>query len=305
MERAATPTQLRNWRFSRPHRAHYDATVRARLLTETAQEHAALAELRLAASLGAGQALVRAEERLAPPAEPVAADLRARTFELAEALFQSVHMQLSVPRYRAISVGRGANLDLIDMPLNSAPWLRERFTAIRTLPTEQERLRAIEAIVNWENPGPGGFYDDLGNPMAQPHLVAGTSYEDDPAFLRAPHMAASLGGAPLRISSQTYAESRDEHPLEMHYRGLDPAAHYRLRVVYGIGAMGSRDNPMTLRLVANGRHEIHGMRPKDPAARPMEFGMPAEATRDGQISLTWTRPAGLGGNGRGVQGSEV
>ena len=306
MERAATPTQLRNWRFQQAlYRAHYDAAVRARLLAETAQEKAALAELRLVASLGVEQALARAEQCLAPPARPVAAQLRARTFELAEALFQSIHMQLSVPRYRAISVGRGANLDLIDMPLNNAPWLREQFAAIRTLPAESERLRAVDTIVNWENPGPGGFYDDLGNATAQPHLVAGASYADDPAFLRTPHMAASLGGVPLRISARTYAESRDDHPLEMHYRGLDPAARYRLRVVYGTGAMGSRDNPMTLRLVANGRHEIHGMRPKDPAARPAEFEIPTEATRDGELRLTWTRPAGLGGNGRGVQVSEV
>ena len=30
-------------------------------------------------------------------------------FQLAEALYQSVRMQLSVPLYRAIAVGRGAN----------------------------------------------------------------------------------------------------------------------------------------------------------------------------------------------------
>ena len=31
--------------------------------------------------------------------------------ELAEALFQSIGMQLSVEKYQAIEVGRGANLD--------------------------------------------------------------------------------------------------------------------------------------------------------------------------------------------------
>jgi hypothetical protein len=37
----------------------------------------------------------------------------------------------------------------------------------------------------------------------------------------------------------------------------------------------------------------------------MEFDVPAEATRDGQLDLTWTREQGLGGNGRGTQVSEV
>lgn len=47
------------------------------------------------------------------------------------------------------------------------------------------------------------------------------------------------------------------------------------------------------------------MRPKDPAARPVEFDLPAEATRTGELRLIWSRPPGLGGNGRGVQVSEV
>lgn len=307
MERSASPAQLRNWRFQQAlYRAYYDATIRARLLAETAQEQAALEELRRAPVIGAAAALTNAEQRLAPPAAPPAAQLRARTFELAEALFQSIHMQLSVPRYKAISVGRGANLDLIDAPLNNAAWLREQFAAIRQRSSEQKRLRGIEEVLNWENPGPGGFYDNLGNSTTQPHLVRGTDYADDPAFLKAPHMASSLGGElALRISSRTYAESRDDHPLEMLYRDLDPTARYRVRIVYGIGAMGTPEAPMTIRLVANGRHEIHGMRPKDPAAQPVEFDVPAEATKDGELRLTWSRPAGLGGNGRGVQVAEV
>ena len=60
-------------------------------------------------------------------------------------------------------MGRGANLDLIDTPLNNRPWLLDQFARIRALPAEKERLAAIAAILDWTNPGPGGFYDDLGN----------------------------------------------------------------------------------------------------------------------------------------------
>lgn len=307
MERAATPAQLRNWRFQQAlYRAYYDAAVRARLLDETAREQAALAELRRAPAAGSIAAMAAAERELAAPAAS-GSDLRARVHELAEALFQSIHMQLSVPRYRAISVGRGANLDLIDTPLNNAPWLRERLAALRALPGEPERLRGIADLIDWENPGPGGFYDDLGSQTAQPHLVAGSDYADDPAMLRAPHLASGgpRGGPALRVSSRTYAESRDDQPLEMLYRGLDPAARYRVRVVYGMGDLGSREKPMVIRLVANGSHEIHGFRPKDPAGNPVELDVPAEATRGGELRLTWSRPKGLGGNGRGVQVAEV
>jgi hypothetical protein len=306
MERSATPAQLKNWRFQMGlYRAYYDATVRARLLAESEQERAVLEELRRASTFGAERALQNAVGLLATELVP-ASDLRARVFELGEALFQSIHMQLSVPRYRARSVGRGATLDLIDTPLTNAPWLRIQFDSIRTLPTEAERLEAIDRILQWENPGPGGFYDNLGNASSQPHLVAGSDYHDDPAFLRAPHLASTPGGtgSPKRISSRTYAETFNDHPLEMHYPNLDPNARYRLRVIYGTGTMSSRQGPMTLRLVANGKYEVHNMRPKDPDSRPVEFDIPVEATRTGALRLTWNRPAG-GGNGRGVQVSEV
>ena len=307
MERAATPAQLRNWRFQQAlYRAYYDAAVRARLLDETAREQSALAELRRAPSAGSLAALGAAERELAT-SSGAGADLRARAHELAEALFQSIHMQLSVLRYRAISVGRGANLDLIDTPLNNAPWLRERFAEVRARTDEKERLRGIAEIIDWENPGPGGFYDDLGAATTQPHLVPGSAYADDPAMLRAPHLASGgpRGGPALRLSSRTYAESRDDQPLELQYRGLDPAARYRVRIVYGMGDLGSREKPMTIRLVANGQHELHGFRPKDPTGRPVELDVPAEATRGGELRLNFSRPKGLGGNGRGVQVAEV
>src|SRR5205085_9731682 len=105
---------------------------------------------------------------------------------LAEALFQSIRMQLSVERYKAISVGRGANLDTIDAPLNNRPWLKGQFDEIRKLATEAERLARIHAIVHWTDPGPGGFYDDLGNSANQPHLAGRADYAGDPEFRAMP-----------------------------------------------------------------------------------------------------------------------
>ncbi len=62
---------------------------------------------------------------------------------------------------------------------------------------------------------------------------------------------------------------------------------------------------MPIRLVANGSVEIHGFMAKPSPVAPVEFDIPREATRGGALTLEWTRPAGLGGNGRGSQVSEV
>jgi hypothetical protein len=140
------------------------------------------------------------------PASRAGGALRARVFELGEALFQSVHMQLSVPRYAAIDPGRGANLDLIDRPITDAAWLRARFAEIRAIPTESARLEAIDAIVNWTNPGPGGFYDDLGDPLNRPHIELGEGFDKDPAFF---HTVRTGFGArrntPWRVSWYRHA----------------------------------------------------------------------------------------------------
>ena len=90
--------------------------------------------------------------------------LNGRIHNLAEDLFVSIRMQLSVPLYDAIAVDRGANLDTLDVPLNDRLWLRDQLERIRLLGNEEDRLRAIEAIVHRTDPGPYGFYDDLGQP---------------------------------------------------------------------------------------------------------------------------------------------
>lgn len=150
MEREATPQDRLNWRFQQGlYRAYYDAFIQRRLIRETDVERRALEDLKTAPQVGALAALDKAEATLnQTSADPVEVSLRARVFEMAEALFQSIRMQLSVERYQAISTERGANLDAIDTPLTRAPRLREEFARIRGLESEQQRLEAIAKITD-------------------------------------------------------------------------------------------------------------------------------------------------------------
>jgi hypothetical protein len=313
LERLATPQHRLNWRFQQAlFRAYYDAYTRRRLQHERAVEDEALAALRKAsATVNAATVMGEAETILQRSVTPsVALDLRARIFELAEALFQSIRMQLSVPRYQAIGVDRGASLDTVDFPLNSRLWLKERFRRLRSLKTEAERLAALDQIVHWTDPGPGGFYDDLGNVSLQPHLVRGLPFDQDPASLRSAKVGFEKGNVPeepdeeldraLRISWMDHAEALVDQPLEVRYAGLDSGSRYKLRVVY------AGDSPKRrIRLMANETLEIHPLMDKPFPIRPLEFELPAEATRSGTLRLQWTREPGLGGNGRGCQVSEL
>ncbi len=302
LEQQASPSLKANWRFQQAlYRAYYDAYVRARLLAERAQEQEAMVQLRAAATNGSLTAMQRAEAALAITTRP-AADLRARVFELAEALFQSIRMQLSVPKYQAIAVGRGANLDLVDYPLNNASWLRTRFEAIRQLKSESERLAAIDGIVNYTQPVAGAMYDDLGDPANQPHLVRPVGFAQDPAYLTGPSTAFSnrpsnQGG---RVSWWTMAETIIETPLEMRYTSLNPAIRYKVRIQYAGDAEKKQ-----VRLLANGKWIIHDFMEKPAEFVPVEFEIPREATSQGTLTLQFSKRPGLGGNGRGVQIAEV
>ncbi len=300
MERDAPNHVLKNWRFQQAlYRAYYDAYVRARLVRETDLEERAMERLRDAPRVGAVQAMAEAERILDIADERPAADWRARVFELADELFASIKMQTSVPRYKAISVDRGATLDLVDVPLNNRLWLKEQFAQLRDLSVESERLRGVAAIVNWTDPGPGGFYDDLGKLGRQPHLVVGPGFERDPAFLFSSHTGFA-GFGPVRNSWKDHAESMLDAPLRMHYDHLDPKGQYKMRVVYYGDGLSKK-----IRCVAGENVEVHPLVAKRVPPGPVEFDIPPDATRDGRLDLRWYREPNLGDNGRGCQVSEI
>lgn len=303
LERKASPPQKLNWRFQQAlYRAYYDAYLRARLTDETARERRAFELLATARGGNVLPALSAAEAALiVDPGARAGAALRARVFELAEALFQSVRMQLSVARYGAIDAGRGANLDLIDRPITNAPWLLQRISEIRVLENDAARRSASEEILNWTNPGAGGFYDDLGDPANRPHLESGVGFEKDPAFFHSARTGfGSRRNTPWRINWYRHAEALYGNSILLHYEGLDPSARYKVRFT-----QAGDNTPRATRLVAGGKYEIHPMRKKDLEVKPIEFDIPAEATAGGKLTLEWQANPDESGNGRFVQLNEV
>lgn len=309
LEDAADPQTRRNWRFQQAlYRATYDAYQRQRLIEETAQETLAMNTLAEAGQIGATNAIDAAEAILDRADAPSDSDaLAARVKELAEALFQSIGMQLSVEKYRAIDVNRGANLDELDVPLNNRVWLKNRFAELRILDDDAARLQGIEEIIHWADPGPGGFYDDLGNPSRQPHLVRPESYAADPGYLETPTVGFR-SDPNWRRSWCTHVDGLYQTPVTMRYPDLDPHAHYKLRIVYA-----GEYFDVKVRLVAilksdgagEREIEIHPFQPKPQPVRPVEFDIPSKATSNGELTLQWQSNPDRGGPGRGCQIAET
>jgi hypothetical protein len=312
MEKKASPTDLKNWRFQQAlFRAYYDAYTQHRLICETSLEQQAMESLRQAPDIGSSRAMSDTKEILdrALTTHPNT-DWRTRIYQLAEALFQSIGMQLSVEKYQAIAVDRGASLDTLDYPLNNRPWLEEQFARIRKLTSAPERLKAVEEILQWTNPGSGGFYDDLGNVARQPHLLRGLGFSEDPGCFQSARVDFEEDlvvdepdenpGVARRVSWMDHAEALYDAPLQIAYSGLDPKARYKVRVLY------AGDSPKRkIRLVANDTIEVHPYLAKPMPFKPLEFAIPPAATQQGKLTLSWIAEPGLGGNGRSSQVSEV
>jgi hypothetical protein len=304
LERDATPDEKLDWRFQQVlYRAYYDAYLWRRSIFEGRIEEQVIARLSDAANSGSLTAMSNAEAFLdRSMIDPLAAELRLRVFELAEALFQSIRMQLSVPKYQAIAPDRGANLDATDVSLNSRAWLKKQFAAIAALPDESARLARLKEIVYWKSPGDGSFYDDLGDPEGQRHLVRGTGPARDPAFYDSSLVSFIRNPRPEWPTSWWHwGESLYDQPLQLRYILLDPEARYKVRVVYGRESRVAK-----IRLVANHgtlATEIHPF--LDRPFERLEFDLPAITTHSGTLTLNWSQETGAGGNGRGCAVAEV
>ncbi|MHC4618553.1 MAG: hypothetical protein ACYTEQ_12460 [Planctomycetota bacterium] len=150
MEADATPQEKLSWRFQQGlYRAYYDAYIKARLRYETELKRRAVEVLDNAEAIGSVLAMDKAQAILDKGiSQKTRPQWRQRTFELAEALYQSIRMQLSVEKYQAISIQRGANLDSIDKPFFNRKRLIEEFDKIRKMTSEDQRLEAIKQLFN-------------------------------------------------------------------------------------------------------------------------------------------------------------
>jgi len=301
MEQTGGPMVLHNWRFQQAlYRAYFDASVRDRLIAETAQRSQAGVILSRASKLGSLMAMDEAETVLdEADLNPASADRRGRANELAEALFQSIRMQLN-SKLQQGQVGRGTSHDTIGVPLNDRAWLKQQFSVIRTIPTEADRLKAIHALVNRTDPGPGGFYDDLGDPTRQPHLVVNSvPFSENPDYRRSVYTSFDTRGYGPREWWNNVLSMYDG-TLTMHYDGLDRNAKYTIRLVYS----AEPTRKVKVRMEADGM-TIHDLMVKPDELTPLEYEIPVEATQDGELTIRWNREQGYGANGRGCQVAEV
>jgi hypothetical protein len=269
-----------NWRWQMCLvRAYYDAYIRHRLLNETRLETEANEFLAHCESLGADEAMTRATAVLNRAVDaPIDTETRSRIVELCAKLYESCGLQTSVAKYHASSGERGAFLDYVDYPLNNRWWLEDEFEKVRGLASEAERCQRLIELAQWETPGVGSFYDDIGNPAESPHVRRNESYVTVPgeeAYPLPTRWWWDEGMSRERLAWQTTMN----YPEAVVYEGLEPDASYTVRMS-GYGKFLLRVDG---ELVGNADDRVEMGEVRDVA-------VPAEHLQDRKLVLTWDRP---------------
>jgi len=258
-----------NWRWQMCLlRAYYDDYTRARLIYEKSLERKAYMLLKNMKTIGADEAMDRAIEVLElAVTNPVLPEQKVIIEYLADQLFKSIGLQSSVPKYQASGFERGCFMDFIDYPLNNRWWLEDEFSKVRKMANEQEKLARLDLIIHWENPGEGGYYDNISDVSASPHVISKTEDAIDYAWW-------DNGKSRKRLSTQLFQFSP-----ELEYSRLDPDTDYLIRIA-GYGEALLRANGVRLEPTTYDK-ELETFK---------EFPLPKELIREGKLKLTFDRP---------------
>ncbi len=269
-----------NWRWQLCQlKAHYDAYIRARLIHEDQLEVDANAVLAQAESIGINVAIDEALKIFAKAGpESPRKNLRRSIFQLCDRMFKSIGYQTSVQKYGASNAQRGAVLDFVDHPLNNRWWYEDQLAEILDLNCDAEKLERLEILYTWENPGPGSFYDDIGNVAQSEHVLRGESLSTDPRMRRHMNPDFMWWDDGLTRVRQSWISKMD-WPLGLRYEGLDTDADYVVRTT-GLGQCLPRVNGELVKPTIDGK-EIGEIK---------EFPLPKRLYEDGFVVLTFDVP---------------
>ncbi len=279
------PELLKNWRFQMCLvRAYYDAYLREKLIADTALENEVNAVLAQCDDLGSKAAIESALAILKKNDEKKTSPvLRERIIKLYDDLFKSIQMQSSVPKYGASGAERGASLDFIDLPLNNRFWLEDEFAKIEQMGSEQEKCEKLKQIAFWESPGPGGYYDDVGNPAKSDHVrhceFVYTKPGEDEVTVPL-QWWLNEGLCRYRLSQQVTLD----WPEAVVYEGLDPEGTYVFRAS-GLGTLRIKINGEAVEPLNKERIEVGGF---------VDFPIDKKFLAERKIEITWIRPTDEG-----------
>jgi len=158
-------------------------------------------------------------------------------------------------------------------------WLLARLAEIEQA-SARRREALVRSVLGYEDPGPGGAYDDCGNVTAEQHLISGEDYMHD-------DFAA---GHRLSCDVMSYGRSEWDADVVYAYTGLDPNTRYRLEVT----CLTSGRMPSTQVLYASGIPVLGPFTLSQEGPERLCCDLPPAAYAAGNLELRFRRVEGRG-----------
>ncbi len=180
--------------------------------------------------------------------------------------------------------------------------LKHDFIGLGWLKRQLERAKVADAkkrdelltmIVDYENPGEGGFYDNLGTYNIAPHVVIGYPYDHGQPYVS---QMLSEGNRPSQRSMH-YTQNEDQG-LTLHYSGLDKKTSYKIRFTlvrpWYQERYAMRMNQKTESIYANNILLAKDVELPLQMSDFFTYDIPAQATADGELTIRLERAADVG-----------
>lgn len=185
---------------------------------------------------------------------------------------------------------RSEGLFSLDHDFIGLGWLKRQLLRAQAV-SGAERRELLATIADYENPGPGGFYDNLGTYEPAPHLVNGYPYD-----YGQPYVPGMLDEG-NRLSQRTMCYTQDEaQGLTLRYDGLDPMATYRIRLTLVRPSFqpryAARMNQKSESIFADEIPFAENLELPERMSDFYTFDIPPEATADGVLTIRFMKQPG-------------
>ena len=153
-----------------------------------------------------------------------------------------------------------------------------RAAAVIAGASEEDKIARLDIIRKWENPGPGSFYDDIGNVAKSDQVLRGKPLSEDPLMQTNPNPDFMWWDNGMARVRQAWVSKMD-WPIGLQYDHLDKSATYILRTT-GYGQC----------LVRVNSERIYPTIDEKGIGEIKEFFIPKSLYNNGSITLTFDIP---------------
>lgn len=161
----------------------------------------------------------------------------------------------------------------------------------------KQRKELLAMITDYENPGEGGQYDNLGTANPAPNVVFGYPYDHGQPYVQ---QMLSEGNRP---SQRSMHFTQDEaQGVTLHYRDLDPNAKYKIRFTlvrpWYQDRYASRMNQKSETILADDQILVQGLELPLQMSDHFTFEIPGKLTKDGELQIRFQKAADVANGDR-------